>query len=228
MPSLTFIPNLGSDPCQQGPWKARALLCGQRLTRAFPLQRWEEPVHHSQRGVWSWQDGVSQVCHALLHHGQWLGQWHQHRREGPGVQSHHGGKAVQMSLASLAGVPSAGGKTAEHPASCGQHSYLFPRTHCPLLREIFHRCAWNHRFGNLLTWKPRSPVLDRGSSSCLPCPLTLPDSVMTVLPCLPPSLLCPVPSCHPMSANQCPTKSFPRGEAPLNQESSSHGVRRPG
>ena len=39
MPSLTFIPNLGSDPCQQGPWKARALLCGQRLTRAFPLQR---------------------------------------------------------------------------------------------------------------------------------------------------------------------------------------------
>lgn len=73
-PSLTFIPNLGSDPCQQGPWKARVPFVGQLLTRAFPLQRREEPVHHSQRGVWSWQDGVGQVCHALLHHSQWLGQ----------------------------------------------------------------------------------------------------------------------------------------------------------
>ena len=194
----------------------------------FPFQRREEPVHHSQRGVWSRQDGVGQVCHALLHHGQWLGQWHQHRREGPGIQSHHGGKAVQMSLASLAGAPSAGSKTAERPASRGwsQSSWrpltwsaVSPLSENPLSAVEGNLSKVPLKTADLGIFRPGSP----GPWYWIECSLHV---FLVPWLCRRVSwqsfpvyshFWCPVPSCHPVSANQCPTESFLRGQAPLNQ-----------
>lgn len=114
--------------------------------QCFPFQRREEPVHHRQRGVRSRQDGVRQVRHALFRHGGRLGQRHQHRREGPGVQSHHGGKASQRPwpswleslplVAGLLGAPLGWLLTRTLGSTPGgQHSRLSPRACCPLPRE---------------------------------------------------------------------------------------------
>lgn len=57
----------------------------------FLLQRWKEPVYHSERWVWSWQNCLCKICYAFLCHSQQLLGWDQCWGQSSCFQPHHGG-----------------------------------------------------------------------------------------------------------------------------------------
>lgn len=58
----------------------------------------EEPVHHRERGVGCWKDGLCQICHALLRDRRGLCQRDQHRSQSPRVKPNYGGKSWNFPL----------------------------------------------------------------------------------------------------------------------------------